>query len=113
MPIRGLEVHGDFLIVWGGKKVEIYDTKDGNCIFHHRHFSFLVLALRAMCPSAIPAYEFCMPQVPNVHHVSSFRSVASCAAIHTESVLLCLPQRVEMCNFQGTCKQTLPFSEGN
>ena len=47
----------------------------------------------------------------NFHQVSSFKSTALCVSVHTESVYVGLPSRIEVCNWQGTCKQTLAFTE--
>jgi hypothetical protein len=29
IPVKGVDIHGDYVVVWSGKKVEIYEVKDG------------------------------------------------------------------------------------
>ena len=43
--------------------------------------------------------------------VSAFQSKATLGALHGESLYLCIENRIEVTNFQGQIKQTLPFTQ--
>lgn len=80
--IKGMDLHGTSLIVWNGRKCEVYSVPNGNGRGGET------------------------PQ-----QVGSFPSRSRACAVHNENIFCAVGSRVEVCNFQGTVKTALSFTE--
>ncbi len=78
--IKGMDLHGTSLIVWNGRKCEVYSV-----------------------PSGRGGGE---PQ-----QVGSFPTRSRACAVHNDNIFCAVGSRVEVCNFQGTVKTALSFTE--
>ena len=78
--IKGMDLHGASLIVWNGRKCEVYsipnDTNDTE-----------------------PTMQ------------GSFPTKSRACAVHNDNIFCAVGSRVEVCNFQGTVKTALSFTE--
>jgi intraflagellar transport protein 140 len=98
-----MDINGDHIVVWSGKKVEIYEITDGTVLF------LLVFFFSPPLVFSIPLTS--QEKDTNFQHLSTFKSPALAATVHNDSVFVALPLRIEICNFQGICKQTISFME--
>ena len=80
--IKGMDLHGSTLIVWNGRKCEVYSVSIGNGR-----------------GSSEP------------HQVGSFPTRSRACAVHNDNIFCAVGSRVEVCNFQGTVKTALSFTE--
>jgi intraflagellar transport protein 140 len=81
--IKGMDLHGTSLIVWNGRKCEVYSIpKD-----------------QSGDSDAEPTRQ------------GSFPTKSKACAVHNDNIFCAVGSRVEVCNFQGTVKTALSFTE--
>lgn len=79
--IKGMDLHGTSLIVWNGRKCEVYSVPSGS------------------------------GRGGEPQQVGSFPTRSRACAVHNDNIFCAVGSRVEVCNFQGTVKTALSFTE--